>query len=72
MHKSRLVAKIKKALKKGNLSKRFDAKELELVCPGFAHRTYGSFLPKHRIGNPGKHLVHFKRYPNGKYSLLVH
>lgn len=42
------------------------------ACPGWAERTYGVFLPKHRAGNPGDYTPYFEQHADGSYSLIDH
>lgn len=48
-----LVRTIRAAVRDGRLEEPFRAQDVEAACPGFAERTHGMFLPKHRRGNPG-------------------
>jgi hypothetical protein len=67
---SRLVADIRRARREGRLPERFRPNDLRIACPGWADRTYGVFLPKHRVGNPGNYTLYFVQHPDGTYSLL--
>lgn len=67
---SRFVKDIRMALQTGKLANRFRADDVRKACPGWANNTYGVFLPKHCIGNPGGYTAYFKRHSDGSYSLL--
>lgn len=67
---SRFVEEIRRARKRGQLSRRFLPADVRRACPGWADSTYGVFLPKHRIGNPGGYTPYFVRHNDGSYSLL--
>jgi hypothetical protein len=70
MDVSRFVEDIRTARVQGTLPERFRPADLRAACPGWAARTYGVFLPKHRIGNPGGYTEYFTRHPDGAYSLI--
>jgi len=70
MKTSRLVAEIDKAIAKEQLHQPFRASDVRAVCPGFAHTTYNTFLPKHARNNPDSNKVHFKRVDPGLYRRL--
>ncbi len=61
---------IQNAIKNKKLKKKFNNPDIIKACPGFAHSTYASYLPKHRKGNPGGYIEYFKRNSDGTYSLL--
>lgn len=67
---SRFVEDIRQARARGTLPKRFRPADLRSACPGWAEHTYGVFLPKHRIGNPGDYTVYFQQHSDGTYSLI--
>jgi hypothetical protein len=67
---SRLVADIRAAVRDGRLPKRFRPNAVRQACPGWADRTYGVFLPKHRKGNPGGYTAYFEQHRDGSFSLL--
>ena len=67
---SRLVEEIRLARRRGDLPERFRPADVRRTCPGWADRTYGVFLPKHRRGNPVGYTEHFVRHPDGSYSLI--
>ena len=52
------------------IRKRFGAANVKRACPGWSHRTYSSFLPKHRVGNPGGNTELFSQHEDGSYSLV--
>lgn len=70
MRKSKIIESIRKALQEKRLPEMFGPKDFRRSCPGFADRTYGVFLPKHRVGNPDGYTEYFKRHLDGSYSLL--
>ena len=70
MAKHELYSCIVEAVKKGKLKEPFTAKDVQRVCPQFAHNTYGTFLPKHRRNNPGGNSELFERVRRGQYKLL--
>jgi hypothetical protein len=39
-------------------------------CRHWAEHTYGVFLPKHRVGNPGGYTEYFQQHPDGTYRLI--
>ena len=67
---SRFVEDIRQARTQGTLPERFRSADVRRACPGWADRTYGVFLPKHRVGNPGGYTPYFERYEDGSYSLI--
>jgi hypothetical protein len=67
---SRFVEDVKRARKGGHLPKRFRSGDLRKACPGWADSTYGVFLPKHRVGNPGGYTPYFVKHRDGTYSLI--
>jgi hypothetical protein len=68
---SRLVNDIRNAVQRGALPARFRASDVRSACPGWADRTYGVFLPKHRKGNPGGENAYFERHADGTCSLIT-
>jgi len=70
MPPSQFVEDIRAARRRGRLQQRFRADDVRRACPGWADHTYGVFLPKHRVGNPGGHTAYFEQNPDGSYSLL--
>lgn len=67
---SRFVNDIRNAASRGDLPRRFRPDDVRRACPGWADRTYGVFLPKHRRGNPGEYTAYFERHDDGSYSLI--
>jgi len=66
----RLYRCIVRAFKSGNLREPFGAADLGKACQGFAEDTYGTFLPKHAVGNPGGNSELFERVARGRYKLV--
>jgi hypothetical protein len=64
------VDDIDDALRSGRLRDPFGPDDVRRVCPGWAEKTYGVFLPKHRRGNPGGCTVYFERHDDGSYSRI--
>jgi hypothetical protein len=67
---SRLMQDIYAARRDGRLPERFKPADVRRACPGWADHTYGVFLPKHRLGNPGGYTAYFRQHPDGMFSLL--
>ena len=67
---SKFVEDIRCARREDRLPPRFSPKNVQTACPGWAERTYGVFLPKHRVGNPGGYTPYFRQHPDGSYSLI--
>ena len=67
---SQFVNDIRDALRRGDLPARFRPDDVRSACPGWAHHTYGVFLPKHRRGNPGGYTEYFEQNADGSYTLL--
>jgi hypothetical protein len=67
---SRIVDGIERAVVAGRLPKRFRPDDVRQACPGWAQHTYGVFLPKHRVGNPGGYTPYFAQHEDGSYSLI--
>ena len=67
---SHFMEDIRLAQAQGRLGDRFSADDVRGACPGWAEHTYGVFLPKHRLGNPGGYTAYFRRDADGSYSLL--
>ena len=65
----RFISDIRRAVRAGNLGKRFRAVDVRRACPGWSRRTYSNFLPKHRVGNPGGNTELFVQNEDGSYSL---
>ena len=66
----KVLIAIEKAIKNKKISKKFKIVDIRKACPGFARRTYSSYLAKHRKGNPCGHVAYFKRNTDGTYSIL--
>jgi len=71
MRTSRLVVEIDRAIKEGKLREPFRGSDIRAVCPGFAHSTYNTFLPKHTLNNPDNNKVHFTKVEPGLYRRLL-
>lgn len=56
------------AVKSGKLIQPFDAAMVKKACPGWANRTYHTFLGKHTVGN-GNTTELFVRVGRGLYRL---
>jgi len=57
---------IREALRSGTLQEPFRASDVNRAL----HITYaGVFLPKHRVGNPGRNTEHFIRIARGLYRI---
>ena len=67
---SRFMEDIRRARARGSLPERFWSEDVPRTCPGWAERTYGVFLSKHRLGKPGSYTAHFRRHSDGSYSLI--
>ena len=70
MKTSRLVAEIDKAIANEQLHQPFRASDVRAACPGFAHTTYNTFLPKHARNNPDNNKIHFEKVELGLYRRL--
>lgn len=57
---------IRQALKSGRLGSRFTPSD---VNRSLSIHWAGTFLPKHRVGNPGKYTEMFVREDRGVYRL---
>lgn len=57
-------------LLEGRLPGKFRAADVRATCPGWACCTSSTFLPKHRVGNPGGASVLPVRYGKGIYGLV--
>jgi hypothetical protein len=60
---------ISAAVKSGKLKEPFDAAMVKFACPGWAERTYHTFLSKHAVGNPDGNTPLFVRVGRGLYRL---
>ena len=58
------------AVSRGALREPFDAYMVKAACPGWADRTYHTFLAKHAEGN-GKTTELFVRTDRGFYRLNI-
>jgi hypothetical protein len=67
---SRFVDDIRRARAQATLPERFRPADVRSACPGWADSTYGVFLPKHRVGNPGGYTAYFEQHADGSYSLI--
>ena len=65
-----IVEEMRRVIERGALPDRFRAADARRACLGWDYRTYNNFLPKYRLGNPGRHTEYFRRHPGGSYSLL--
>ena len=66
----RLITDIRRARRLRKLNKRFSPAEVRSEVSGWATATYGTFLPKHRVGNPGGNTELFVRNGDGTYTLV--
>jgi len=66
----KVYCRIVGAVKRGELKEPFTAGDLEKACPGFRKATYGTLLPKHAVGNPGRNSELFERVSRAKYRLV--
>lgn len=66
----RIYQVIVAAVESGKLRDPFRAADVRAACPGFAHHTYGTFLPKHRIDNPSGTSELFVQVSKGLYKLV--
>ena len=65
-----ILLEIDRAIERGKLDEPFRASDVRAACPGFAHKTYNQFLPKHSLNNPGNNKVHFEKVEVGLYRRL--
>ena len=65
-----LAKQIYAASKEGKLPAIFGPKDVQSACPGWSNQTYGVFLAKHRVGNPGGETELFERVSPGLYRVL--
>jgi hypothetical protein len=65
------ASEIVAAVKRGRLREPFNAEDVKRACPGWGDHTYGVFLPKHAVGNPGKNTELFVRVSQGSYKLAA-
>ena len=57
------------AVRSGQLGQPFNAAMVRKACPGWAERTYHTFLGKHAVGNPDSNTALFVRVSRGFYRL---
>jgi len=67
---SLLASQIYTAVRGGRLREPFGPDDVRFACPGQAPMTYGVFLSKHRVGNPGENTELFERVARGRYRVL--
>ena len=67
---SKMYQASKNAVQNRKLKEPFRAGDYQKACPGFAAKSYGNFLAKHRLGNPGNYTAYYKRVSVGLYKLL--
>lgn len=65
-----LYADIVYAVRSGRLNEPFSAADVKRECPNWDDNTYGTFLPKHRVGNPMRTSELFERVSRGLYRLI--
>jgi hypothetical protein len=61
------IRRIREALKSGRLKRSFKPTD---VNSALAIHWAGTFLPKHRVGNPGRNTELFVRIQRGLYGLM--
>jgi excisionase family DNA binding protein len=66
----KLYKDIVDAVRSGTLTEPFTSSDVRRACPGWSSNTYGTFLPKHRVDNPGGNSELFEQLPTGQYKLL--
>lgn len=64
------ATEIYNAVKASRLSQPFNASMVKKACPGWADKTYHTFLGKHSVGN-GKETELFVRVQRGFYRLVL-
>lgn len=65
----RLIREIRRACRDGRLIQPFGPRDVRDAGVPCAPATPGTFLPKHRIGNPGGNTELFVRVARGRYVL---
>jgi hypothetical protein len=65
-----LYAEIVYSVRSGKLREPFSAADVKNAYPRWDEKTYGTFLPKHRVGNPMGTSELFARVSRGRYRLL--
>ena len=68
-HERDLIREIRRAVREGRLKEPFRAGDIIPAGIGCASSTPGTFLPKHRVGNPGGNSELFVRVAPGEYRL---
>jgi hypothetical protein len=63
-----LIDRVRAAVRSRTLSEPFRAGDVFRACGG-SLQTWGTFLPKHRVGNPGGNTELFIRDGRGLYRL---
>lgn len=71
MAERRFISQIRQAHADGRLTYPISADSLKREVPGWAERTYHTFLSKHARGNPGRETELFVRIMPGLYELLT-
>jgi hypothetical protein len=66
----KIYRRIIRAVKRGDLKEPFNGKMFKKACPGFADRTYKTFLPKHRKSNTTETRQLFIRIAPGFYKVI--
>jgi len=66
-----LASQIYAAVRSGKMAEPFTPDMVRRSCPGWRDHTYGVFLPKHRVGNPGRNTELFVRVGPGLYRLAI-
>lgn len=64
-----LINDIRAAVKAGRIPKQFTARDCRNANLGWVDKTYSTFLPKHRVGNPEKNTHLFRQVRRGVYEL---
>jgi hypothetical protein len=64
------AAEIYIAIRNGKLQEPFNADMVRQACPGWADRSYDTFLSKHEVNNPRDNSPLFKRTARGFYKTL--
>ena len=67
---SRFMQDIRRAVNEDRLEQPFRGPDVERACPDWGKRTYGVFLAKHCVGNPGGYTAYFVRVERGLYRLV--
>ena len=66
----RIYKSMIEAVRENKLKEPFTSSDFRIACPGLGNGTYGAFLNKHRVGNPGGNSELFIRVSQGKFKLL--